>query len=85
MELYIKPIRIYGKWWKLSKLCAPLRGHSLRGLFFAKSLSLFIKSAFFCVFMIKPPFYNKKARPRGLRSAATRGSMDCSNLHLRIP
>ena len=38
--------------------------------FFLKSRSLFIKSHLFDVFMINLPFIIKKARPRGLRSAA---------------
>ena len=49
-----------GKWlgngWGVSNLRAPLRGIPSRGIFFVKSRPLFIKSAFCCVFIIKPPF-----------------------------
>ena len=34
----------------------PARYARLRGLFFVKSRPLFLKRAFFCVFIIKPPF-----------------------------
>ena len=54
MDLYIKWLGMVGKWLGLSNLCAPLRGHSLRGLFFVKSRPLFLKSAFLGVFLIKP-------------------------------
>ena len=54
-----------GKWLGYIQPMCSASGHSWQGLFFFSNVGpFFIKSAFLYVSIIKPPFYNKKARPR---------------------
>ena len=48
-----------GKWFGWIQPMCSAPGHSWQGFcFFVKSGTLFIKSVFWCVFMLKPPFFD---------------------------
>ena len=57
MDLYIKHIKMNGKWLGCIQPMCSAPGHSWQGRCFSSSRSLFVKSALFGVCIIKPPFF----------------------------